>query len=93
MKCAMSLWICLALVGAAMVAAGCEDEVKVHRSYEGEATPAETEKDSDGRTVYQKSVSVESEGFDKESDDNEVKVHRSSEKTTQSQETVVTPDE
>jgi outer membrane lipoprotein SlyB len=87
--------ILLLLLAAAVMAfgtAGCEDEVKVQRSYEGEAPPPSQTSD-EGEVVRQRSVQIESEGFDEDDagDDDEVKIHRSSETSTETREMQVTP--
>ncbi|MBN1554540.1 MAG: hypothetical protein JXA11_07325 [Phycisphaerae bacterium] len=82
--------ILILAVAMAFAASGCEDDVKVQRSYEG--TAPEQPNEEEGTTVYQKNVRVESEGFDEESDDgDDVKIQRSSESTSETQEEVLTP--
>jgi uncharacterized protein YdeI (BOF family) len=82
----------LALAVVALGAAGCGDEVNVQKSYEGDAAPP-SQNDGGEQTVYQRSVHVESEGFDEKDadDEDEVKIQRSSETTTETKEMQVTP--
>jgi len=84
------LLLLLAMAVLAFGTAGCEDDVKVQRSYEGSAPPP-GQKADEGETVYQRSVTIESDDFDDDDDDNEVKIQRSSETTTETREEVITP--
>lgn len=85
------LWMSVVAI-LAFGTAGCEeDEVKVHKSYEGAAPPPEQPAD-EGETVYRRSVTMEDEGFDDVDDEeDEVKIQRSGETTTETQEMLIEP--
>lgn len=83
------------LLAGALLAGGCnDDEVKVHRSYEGSA-PRRYDRDSrdDGTITRQETrvTTYESEDWDDDDDDREVKIHRSSKQTTTHTEEIVVP--
>jgi hypothetical protein len=92
----MRLPLLALLFAAALLTGGCnDDEVKVHRSYEGSA-PRRYESADDGRGTITRqetrAVSYESEDWDDDDeDDREVKIHRSERRTTTHTEEVVVP--
>lgn len=85
MRFLISLLLLVAVTVMIFGAIGCEDDVKVQRSYEGSAPPP-GEKTDEGETVYQRSVRIDSDD-----DDDDVKIQRSSETSTQTQHEVVAP--